>query len=66
MLKVDEIKTAIELLPEDEFARLRRWLYDRDWERWDKQVGADSASGELDFLISEAQEGKQRHDLEEL
>jgi len=25
-----------------------------DWERWDRQIELDSASGKLDFLIKEA------------
>ena len=51
-----EIQQAILVLPKDEYARLREWLSDLDWERWDKQIEVDSESGQLDFLIGEAGE----------
>ena len=56
MPSIAEIQQAILVLPEDEFARLREWLSELDWERWDKQIEADSESGQLDVLIGEAGE----------
>jgi hypothetical protein len=53
MSKVDELKTEIERLPEKEFTELVRWLSERDWERWDKEIEADSEAGKLDFLVRE-------------
>lgn len=38
----------------------------KDWDKWDKQVEADSKSGKLDFLIAEALEEKERGTLKEL
>ena len=58
MSKVDELKTQIERLPEEEFTELVRWLSERDWERWDKEIEADSEAGKLDFLIREALDAK--------
>ncbi len=54
MTKVEEIKVAIQLLPEEEFVQLRQWFSEKDWEKWDRQIEADSASGKLDFLVTEA------------
>ena len=51
--KVDELKSAIEALPENEFVELRLWFSEKDWQNWDEQIEADSKSGELDFLIKE-------------
>ncbi len=54
MSKVEEIETAIESLSEEEFRRLRKWFSEKDWEKWDRQIEADSEAGKLDFLIREA------------
>lgn len=66
MANVDEIKTAIESLPENEFAQLREWFSEKDWEKWDRQIAKDSKSGKLDFLIEEALEKKRTKDLKDL
>ncbi|HDP97728.1 MAG TPA: hypothetical protein ENN22_00895 [bacterium] len=58
MLKVDELKSAIEALPENEYVELRRWFSEKDWQDWDEQIEADSNSGKLDFLIKEANDQK--------
>jgi len=54
MSKVEEIKSALESLSEEEYARFRNWFTEKDWMKWDKQIEADSGSGKLDFLIKEA------------
>ena len=54
MPKVEEILSSIESLPKEEFGRLRDWFYERDWERWDRQIENDSESGKLDFLVKGA------------
>ncbi|MBI5379675.1 MAG: hypothetical protein HZA23_05910 [Nitrospirae bacterium] len=54
MSKMDELKTEIERLPREEFSELVRWLSEKDWERWDKEIQADSEAGKLDFLVREA------------
>ena len=53
MSKVDELKAEIERLPSEEVAEIFRWLSERDWEKWDKEVEADSQAGRLDFLVRE-------------
>lgn len=42
MSKIDELKAELESLPSDEFAEIFRWLSEKDWERWDKDIEADS------------------------
>ncbi len=58
MSKVDELKTKIEKLPREEFSELARWLSEKGWERWDKEIEADSEASKLDFLVREAFDAK--------
>ena len=64
--RLDEIQVAIESLPYEEYIRLRQWFSERDWEKWDRQIEADSESGKLDFLIKEALNEKAKDILKEL
>ena len=66
MSRVDEIKAAIEALPEDDYAQLRQWFSEKDWKDWDQQIEADSESGKLDFLVNEALDEKAAGKLKEL
>lgn len=66
MLKVNEIKAAIESLPEEEYAQLRQWFSERDWQKWDRQIESDSETGKLNFLIGEAFDEKAKGKLKEL
>ena len=66
MSKVDKLKTEIEGLPKEEFAELVRWLSEKEWERWDKEIEADSQAGELDFLVREAMDEKAKGTLKDL
>ena len=66
MAKVEEILSSIESLSKEDFARLREWFYERDWERWDKEIESDSKSGKLDFLVKEALSEKEDGKLKEL
>jgi len=66
MLTVEEIQAAIESLPEDEYARLRVWFSERDWDKWDEEVAQDSEAGKLDFLIDEALAAKNKETLTDL
>jgi hypothetical protein len=54
MLTIEEIKTAIDALPEQEYISLRNWFSEKDWEKWDREIIEDSDAGKLDFLIQEA------------
>ena len=66
MSKVDDLKTEIERLPSEEFTELVRWLSEMDWERWDKEIEADSKTGKLDFLVREALDAKAKGTLKDL
>lgn len=66
MSTIEEIKSAIETLPPDDFAQLRQWFSEKDWDQWDKQIEEDSASGKLDFLAEEAMREKENAELKEL
>jgi len=54
MVSITEIQDAIRVLPETEYTQLRKWISDLDWERWDRQLEADTEAGRLDFLIAES------------
>ena len=66
MTRVELIQSQIKTLPYSEFARLRKWFSEEDWDEWDKQLEADSASGKLDFLIEEALAAKEQNKLQKL
>ena len=66
MTKVEKIQNAIKTLSKKEYTHLRQWFSERDWEKWDRQIEADSESGKLDFLINEALEEKAKGNLKEL
>jgi len=66
MSRIDELKAEIERLPGEEFAEIFRWLSEKDWERWDREIESDSQSGALDFLVNEAREEKGKGKLKDL
>lgn len=53
-MTVGPLQVEIEALPESDFARLRQWFIDRDWERWDRQLETDVATGKVDFFLEQA------------
>jgi len=66
MSSVEEIQSAIVSLAPEEYARLRAWFMERDWEQWDQQIAADAQAGTLDFLIAEAMAEKAQGHLRDL
>ena len=56
MSQVDHLKAEIEALPKEDFAHLREWFAEKDWQYWDEQLEKDVATGKLDFLREEASE----------
>ena len=66
MVTVEEIKSAVESLPEDDYLRLRSWILEKEWETWDQKIKEDSKKGRLDFLIHEALEAKEKGNLIDL
>lgn len=66
MTKLQKVQVAIESLSSEEFSQLRRWLSERDWEQWDREIERDAVSGKLDFLVEEALSEKSKGQLREL
>ncbi|OGW43554.1 MAG: hypothetical protein A2Y66_01090 [Nitrospirae bacterium RBG_13_41_22] len=66
MSRVEEIKEAIDTLPEEEYIQLRQWFSEKDWQKWDQQIVADSETRKLDFLLKEVVEAKSKNKLREL
>ena len=58
MTEISDIQRAILSLPESDYTKLREWLTELDWERWDREIEADSKAGRLHFLAAEADEAK--------
>ena len=66
MTTVAEIQQAIMNLPKSDYARLRNWLFEYDWQEWDREFEEDVKAGRLDALAAEALEAKRQGTLEEL
>jgi hypothetical protein len=66
MTRIEEIENAVTSLSIEEYRLFREWFLERDWEQWDKQIQADSNSGELDFLVKEAMDEKTHDKLRDL
>ena len=66
MTQIEAIQAEIESLSSEDFARLREWIAEQDWQNWDRQIERDSAAGKLDFLREEVQAAKQQGELREL
>ena len=54
MSTVEEIEQQIKKLPQEEFAKLRRWIAEVDAEIWDAQIEADIRAGRLDEMGNQA------------
>jgi hypothetical protein len=63
MTQVEAIQAEIESLSGEEFARLREWIAERDWQNWDQQIERDSAAGKLESLREEVEAAKQQGKL---
>ena len=66
MTTVVEIQRAIEALTESDYAALREWLLERDWDEWDREIEADSKAGRLNFLDDRLAEAKRQGTLKDL
>ena len=60
------ISESVRPLSPQGYVRLQRWLTERTWERRDREIEEDAASGELDFLVEEATREKDRGRLRKL
>lgn len=54
MRKIEEMEEQIRKLSREELAELRDWFLEQDWKAWDAQIEADTKSGKLDRLVSDA------------
>ena len=66
MTTVSELQKVILSLSEAEYADLRGWLLDEDWERWEREFDEDVRAGKLNALASEALEAKARGEFRDL
>jgi hypothetical protein len=66
MARVEELAMAVTSLPEEEYSQFRRWFFDRDWEKWDREIEVDAKSGRLEFLRQETAEAKKKGCLKDL
>ena len=66
MPTVAEIQQAIMNLPKSDYARLRNWLFEYDWQEWDREFEQDVKAGRLDALAAEAMEAKRQGTLRDL
>jgi hypothetical protein len=64
--RLADLENAVEHLTEPEYDKFRRWFLERDWQAWDREIEADSASGKLDFLVQEARDAKRTGRLRDL
>ncbi|MFZ2446533.1 MAG: hypothetical protein WAW37_09250 [Syntrophobacteraceae bacterium] len=49
--RLEDIKSTIQRLPDQEFRRLALWIADYEQERWDSEIEEDLKSGRLNKLI---------------
>ena len=60
MKSIEEAIEFIESLLKEDFYKLKNWILERDWEKWDREIEEDSKSGKLDFLIKQALDEKKQ------
>jgi hypothetical protein len=54
MSEIEQLEQKIENLSPQDLAKFRAWFAEFDARVWDAQIEADSKSGKLDQLITEA------------
>ena len=53
-------------MPDSEYAELRNWFLEEDWDRWDKEFEEDVKAGRLDALAASILKAKEEGTLEPL
>ncbi len=66
MTRIEQLEMAVTSLPDEEYVQFRQWFLNRDWEKWDREIEADSMAGKLDFLLQEAANAKNNQQLKDL
>ena len=59
MSTVEEVDAALKRMSPEERATFRAWYTEFDADEWDRQLEADAAAGQLDWLIAEARQDRQ-------
>ena len=54
MTRVEQLEQEIAKLSADEFAQLRDWLLEQDWNEWDREIKRDVKAAKLDRLMKQA------------
>jgi hypothetical protein len=54
MTRVEQLEEEIKKLSPEEFAKLREWLLEVDWQEWDRKIERDAASGKMDKLFEKS------------
>jgi hypothetical protein len=54
MGEAERIESQVKNLSPDELAKFRDWFFEFDADVWDRKLQADSESGKLDKLLTEA------------
>ncbi|HEY9838697.1 MAG TPA: hypothetical protein V6D27_17580 [Vampirovibrionales bacterium] len=54
MSNLEEIEKAILSLSSNELEKLKQWLFELDYQRWDEQLEQDIADGHLEAFAQEA------------
>ena len=54
MGKVEQLEQQVKGLTPEELAQFRAWFLEFDWDRWDRELEHDVASGKLDALADKA------------
>ncbi len=54
MSNLKEIEQAILSLSSHEFEKLKQWVFELDYQRWDEQIERDIAEGHLEAFAEEA------------
>ena len=63
MQTVEEIQFAIQSLSEDDFERIRRWIWETDWDDWDRQMAKDIEVGRFDIFAEQVAEARRQGKL---
>ena len=54
MSEVEQIESAILLLPAQEFRQIAAWIAELEQSRWDEQLERDIVAGRMEHLAAEA------------
>ncbi len=54
MSKLEKIEQSVESLSDDDLKSFAEWFDTLRWQRWDRQIERDAASGKLDDFVSRA------------